>query len=53
MEASRCYLCHYKFEIIDAKCVLCDECLKVKPVPTASSRCRAARDDEGRTGYHR
>src|ERR1019366_1002109 len=32
-EASRCYLCHYKFEIIDAECVLCDECLRVKPVP--------------------
>ncbi len=31
-EASRCYLCHYKFEIVDEKCVLCDECLKVKPV---------------------
>jgi NADPH-dependent glutamate synthase beta subunit-like oxidoreductase/ferredoxin len=31
-EASRCYLCHYKFEIIDSKCVLCDECLNVKPV---------------------
>src|SRR5262249_12689229 len=26
MEASRCYLCHYKFEIVDEKCVLCDEC---------------------------
>jgi len=31
--AGRCYLCHYKFEIVDSKCVLCDECLKVKPVP--------------------
>lgn len=31
--ASRCYLCHYKFEIDDAKCVLCDECVKVKAVP--------------------
>lgn len=31
-EASRCYLCHYKFEIIDAKCILCDECINVKPV---------------------
>lgn len=31
--ASRCYLCHYKFEIDDGKCVLCDECIKVKPVP--------------------
>ena len=31
-EASRCYLCHYKFEINDNLCVLCDECLLVKPV---------------------
>lgn len=31
-EASRCYLCHYKFEIDDSKCVLCDECLIAKPV---------------------
>nr|MCU0869424.1 4Fe-4S binding protein [Burkholderiales bacterium] len=31
-EASRCYLCHYKFEIVDARCVLCDECIRVKPV---------------------
>ena len=31
-EASRCYLCHYKFEIIDEKCILCDECVNVKPV---------------------
>ncbi len=54
-EASRCYLCHYKFEIIDAKCVLCDECLKVKPVENciveiASLDC----DTDGRiTGYRR
>tara|TARA_B100001123_G_C15292830_1_gene1018050 strand:- start:491 stop:2221 length:1731 start_codon:yes stop_codon:yes gene_type:complete len=31
-EASRCYLCHYKFEINNTLCVLCDECLLVKPV---------------------
>tara|TARA_B100000686_G_scaffold322125_1_gene375528 strand:+ start:188 stop:1951 length:1764 start_codon:yes stop_codon:yes gene_type:complete len=31
-EASRCYLCHYKFEIDNTLCVLCDECLLVKPV---------------------
>jgi NADPH-dependent glutamate synthase beta subunit-like oxidoreductase len=31
-EASRCYFCHYKFEIDDNKCVLCDECLIAKPV---------------------
>jgi formate dehydrogenase major subunit len=55
MEASRCYLCHYKFEIIDAKCVLCDECLKVKPVPDCIVEVAdLLRDDEGRiTGYRR
>ena len=55
MEASRCYLCHYKFEIVDAKCVLCDECLKVKPVPGCIVEVAALlRDEEGRvTGYQR
>jgi formate dehydrogenase major subunit len=55
MEASRCYLCHYKFEIVDAKCVLCDECLKVKPVPGCIVEVAALlRDEEGRvTGYRR
>ncbi|MGD2139140.1 MAG: FAD-dependent oxidoreductase [Burkholderiales bacterium] len=51
--ASRCYLCHYKFEIIDSKCVLCDECLKVKPVPGCIVEIAGLqRDDAGRiTGY--
>ncbi len=31
-ESSRCYLCHYKFEINNSLCVLCDECLLVRPV---------------------
>jgi ferredoxin len=54
-EASRCYLCHYKFEIIDEKCVLCDECLNVKPVDGCIVEIASlARDDEGRvTGYTR
>jgi NADPH-dependent glutamate synthase beta subunit-like oxidoreductase len=54
-EASRCYLCHYKFEIIDEKCVLCDECLNVKPVEGCIVEIAAlARDDEGCiTGYTR
>ena len=54
-EASRCYLCHYKFEIIDEKCVLCDECLKVKPVEGCIVEIASLlRDDEGRiTGYTR
>jgi ferredoxin len=54
-EAARCYLCHYKFEIIDAKCVLCDECLKVKPVEGCIVEvAELGRDEEGRvTGYRR
>ncbi|HKB82522.1 MAG TPA: 4Fe-4S binding protein, partial [Burkholderiales bacterium] len=54
-EASRCYLCHYKFEIIDEKCVLCDECLNVKPVEGCIVEIASlVRDDEGRiTGYSR
>ena len=54
-EASRCYLCHYKFEIIDSKCVLCDECLKVKPVDNCIVEIAGLnRDDEGRiSGYRR
>jgi formate dehydrogenase major subunit len=52
-EASRCYLCHYKFEINDAKCVLCDECLLVKPVPGCIVEITdLLRDEAGRiTGY--
>jgi len=51
--ASRCYLCHYKFEIVDSKCVLCDECLRVKPVPGCIVEIAdLLRDDAGRiTGY--
>lgn len=51
--ASRCYLCHYKFEIDDSRCVLCDECITVKPVPDCIVEIAALiRDDEGRvTGY--
>ena len=52
--ASRCYLCHYKFEINDAECVLCDECLKVKPVPDCIVEvAEIERDDEGRTVRYR
>ncbi|WFB36438.1 FAD-dependent oxidoreductase [Kiritimatiellota bacterium B12222] len=31
-EASRCYLCHYKFEIDNELCIYCDRCLQVTPV---------------------
>ncbi len=31
-EASRCYLCHYVYEINDAACIHCHKCLDVKPL---------------------
>ncbi len=31
-EASRCYLCHFKYEIDNDLCIYCDRCLKVKPM---------------------
>ncbi|HVY05374.1 MAG TPA: FAD-dependent oxidoreductase [Burkholderiales bacterium] len=54
-EASRCYLCHYKFEIIDEKCVLCDECLNVKPVEGCIVEIASLlRDEDGSiAGYSR
>jgi NADPH-dependent glutamate synthase beta subunit-like oxidoreductase/ferredoxin len=32
-ETQRCYLCHYKFEIDQDKCIFCDWCIKAKPRP--------------------
>lgn len=53
-ESSRCYLCHYKFEILDEKCVLCDECLKVKPVPNCIVEVATLCDHGGAVdGYER
>ncbi len=31
-EASRCYLCNFKFEIDNELCIYCDRCLQVTPV---------------------
>ena len=31
VHATRCYLCHYKFEINQDKCIHCDWCIKVAP----------------------
>ena len=45
-EASRCYLCHYKFEIDNTLCVLCDECLLVKPVESCIVEIHKTSTDE-------
>jgi NADPH-dependent glutamate synthase beta subunit-like oxidoreductase len=51
--ASRCYLCHWKFEIVDARCVLCDECIRVKPVDDCIVEIAGLlRDDAGRITGH-
>ena len=53
-EASRCYLCHYKFEINDNLCVLCDECLLVKPVENCIVEThKTTTDSSGDVGYSR
>ena len=31
IQARRCYLCHYKYEIDQDKCIHCDWCIKVSP----------------------
>jgi len=32
-ETQRCYMCHYKYEIDNDKCIYCDWCIKAKPRP--------------------
>lgn len=55
IEASRCYLCNYKFEIDNDLCIYCDRCLKVKPMENCIVKVSSLIYDEaGRiTGYNR
>ncbi len=49
-ETQRCYLCHYKFEIDQDKCIYCDWCIKAKPRPNCILKVKEIiRDEEGRT----
>lgn len=48
-ETSRCYLCHYKYEIDNANCIQCDQCIVVKPRPNCIVRTSTLQnDDKGR-----
>ena len=49
IEATRCYLCQYLFEIDNNRCIYCDMCVQGCPVPNCIVRVnRVARDDKGR-----
>ena len=45
--ASRCYLCHYKFEIDQDKCIHCDWCIDVAPRSCIKRVSRVFNDKDG------
>lgn len=45
--ATRCYLCHYKFEIDQDKCIHCDWCIKVAPRDCIKKVSRLFYDEDG------
>ncbi|MDA0990018.1 MAG: 4Fe-4S binding protein, partial [Verrucomicrobia bacterium] len=48
-ETSRCYFCHYKYEIDTSRCIKCDQCIQVMPRPECIVRVTdVATDDQGR-----
>jgi len=48
-EAQRCYRCHYKFEIDQNKCILCDVCIKARARPECILQLKELHyDDDGR-----
>ena len=54
LEARRCYLCNYKYEIDHTRCIYCNLCCEVKPQPDCILHVQALDfDDQGRiVGYH-
>ncbi|MDA1044259.1 MAG: FAD-dependent oxidoreductase [Verrucomicrobia bacterium] len=47
-EGSRCYFCHYKYEIDNSRCIKCDQCIQVMPRPNCIVRVNAVKtDDDG------
>ena len=45
--ATRCYFCHYKFEIDQDKCIHCDWCIKVAPRDCIKKVSRLFNDEDG------
>ena len=52
-ETSRCYFCHYKYEIDNTRCIKCDQCIQVMPRPECIVQVNEVHtDNKGRvTGY--
>ncbi|MGA2064257.1 MAG: FAD-dependent oxidoreductase [Thermoguttaceae bacterium] len=47
VNARRCYLCHYKFEIDQDKCIHCDWCIKASPRACIHPLTRLFTDEDG------
>jgi formate dehydrogenase major subunit len=47
LHATRCYYCHYKFEIDQDKCIHCDWCIKVAPRDCIKKISRIFHDEDG------
>lgn len=47
LNALRCYLCNFKFEIDQDKCIHCDWCIKVAPRDCIHKITRLFRDEDG------
>ena len=45
--ATRCYFCHYKFEIDQDKCIHCDWCIKASPRACIHALTRLFTDQDG------
>lgn len=43
---SRCYFCHYKYEIDVSRCIKCNQCIEVMPRPQCIVRVHAVQQDE-------
>jgi sulfite reductase beta subunit-like hemoprotein/NADPH-dependent glutamate synthase beta subunit-like oxidoreductase len=52
INARRCYLCNYKFEIDQDKCIHCDWCIKVSPRACIHPLTRLFTDDDGAPTSH-
>ena len=47
INANRCYLCHYKYEIDQDKCIHCDWCIQAAPRECIKRISRIFQDEDG------